>query len=238
MSIQDPFDQDPEIRLPAIPRAPLRRRLRAYLLTGVVIAAPLAITAYLSIWFINFIGRRMEPLVKPFLPESNGFVIAIVGVLVMLALLTLLGFLTTNFAGRSVVAYGESLVARVPIVRTLYNALKHIFETVIHQSENSFQHVGLIEFPRPGTYAVVFIARETKGEISERTNKEDMVTVFVPKVPNPTNGFLLFLPRKDVIILEMTVEEAAKLLISAGLITPERRSQAPPEGLLNDSDRG
>jgi uncharacterized membrane protein len=205
-------------------RAPFRRRLRAYFLTGIVVAAPLAITVYITLWFINFIGRRMAPLIEPFVPASHDFVIALLGVLVMVAFLTLLGALTTNIAGRTIVGYGERLLARVPVIRTLYNGLKHIIETLISQSRGSFNKVGLIQYPRPGIWSLVFIATETADEIVLRSQNPSMVSVFLPHTPNPTSGFLLFVPKVDVIVLDMTVEEAAKYLLSLGLTVPQHRA--------------
>ncbi|HHK73744.1 MAG TPA: DUF502 domain-containing protein, partial [Rhizobiales bacterium] len=119
---------------------------------------------------------------------------------------------------------GEQLLGRMPVVRNLYSALKQIFETVISQSNTSFREVGLIEYPRKGLYAIVFVSTDAKGEILHRLDEDDreeIISVFLPTTPNPTSGFLLFLPRKDMISLNMSVEEAAKLVISAGLVTPE-----------------
>jgi uncharacterized membrane protein len=204
----------------AMIRAPFRRRLRAYFLTGIVVAAPLAITAYITLWFINFIGRRMAPLIEPFVPTSIEFIVPVVGVVLMACALTLLGALATNLAGRSLVHYGERLLARVPVVRTIYKTLKNIIETLIHQSRGAFTKAGLIEYPRPGVWSVVFIAANVKGEILERANVDEMVSVFLPTIPNPTTGFLIFVPRKDLIVLDMSVEEAAKLILSVGLVAP------------------
>jgi uncharacterized membrane protein len=209
-------------------RAPFRRRLRAYFLTGIVVAAPLAITAWITLWFINFIGRRMAPLIKPFIPESFDFVVPVAGVLLMICALTLLGALATNLAGRSIVHYGERLLARVPVVRTIYKALKNIIETLIHQGRGTFTKAGLIQYPRAGLWSVVFIATNVKGEISERTQSEEMVSVFLPTIPNPTTGFLIFVPRKEIMVLDMSVEDAAKLILSVGLVSPPRKA-APPE---------
>lgn len=211
----------------AMIRAPFRRRLRAYFLAGIVVAAPLAITAWITLWFINFIGRRMAPFIQPFIPESFDFVVPVAGVLLMLCALTLLGALATNLAGRSIVHYGERLLARVPVVRTIYKTLKNIIETLIHQGRGTFTKAGLIQYPRPGLWSVVFIATNVKGEISERTQSEEMVSVFLPTIPNPTTGFLIFVPRKDIIVLDMSVEDAAKLILSVGLVVPPRKAAAP-----------
>ena len=138
----------------------------------------------------------------------------------MLVLLTLLGALTANFFGRTLLGYGERVVGRMPVVRNIYKALKQIFETVATQSAGSFRQAGLIEYPRKGIWSICFITAKTNGEVQGRS-KKDLASVFVPTTPNPTSGFLLFLPRADIILLDMSVEEAAKLVISAGMVVPE-----------------
>jgi uncharacterized membrane protein len=144
-------------------------------------------------------------------------------VLVAVIALTLLGFLTANFVGRTLVGFGESLVGRTPLVRNLYGALKQLFETVLSSKGKSFHKTALMEFPYKGVYAIVFIATETRGEIRQRIDDtgEEWVTVFLPPSPAPTAGFMLFVKRSELIELDMTVEEAAKVVLSAGLVTPE-----------------
>jgi uncharacterized membrane protein len=141
------------------------------------------------------------------------------GLVVALVFLTLLGFLTANFIGRQTILLGESLVGRMPIVRNLYRGLKQIFETVLSRQAGAFKTVALIEYPRKGIWSLVFVAADARGEISHRI--DDTVAVFLPTTPNPTSGFLLFVPRADMIVLDMTVEDAAKMVISAGLVTPD-----------------
>jgi len=211
------------VDLPRRRQAPLGARLRSYFLTGLVIAAPISITVYVTWWFIRFVDTWFKPL----LPERYDpdtylpFTIPGVGLLVALVLLTVLGALAANLFGRTVVRYGERLLDQMPVVRNLYRALKQIFETVLSQSNQSFRQVGLIEYPRKGLYALVFISTQTRGEVAERAGGgDDMLSVFLPTTPNPTSGFLLFVPRADIIMLDMSVEEAAKLVISAGLVVP------------------
>ena len=203
-------------------------RLRTYFLTGLVIAAPIGITAYLIDWFIGLVDYWFTPLIPAQYHPDNylPFSIPGLGLLIAFVVLTLLGALTANFLGRRILALGERLVDRMPVVRNIYNALKQIFETVISQSSASFKEVGLIEYPRKGLYALVFVTTQTRGEILLKTGP-DMVSVFLPTTPNPTSGFLLFVPRSDIQILDMTVEEAAKLIISAGLVEPGNRDKKP-----------
>ena len=200
--------------------------MRNYFLTGLVIAAPLSITIYITWGFINIVDEWIKPWVPDiYNPETYvPFDVPGVGLVFVLVGLTILGALAANLFGRTLVDMGEQLLGRMPVVRNLYSALKQIFETVISQSNTSFREVGLIEYPRKGLYAIVFVSTDAKGEILHRLDEDDreeIISVFLPTTPNPTSGFLLFLPRKDMISLNMSVEEAAKLVISAGLVTPE-----------------
>lgn len=200
-------------------------RLRNYFLTGFIVCAPLAVTAYLT-W--SFIGWA-DSWVKPYIPEVYNpdtylpFSIPGFGLVVALILITLIGFMTANFIGRTIVSYGEYMLGRMPLVRNIYGVLKQILETVLSERTNTFKQVGLIEYPRKGLWAIVFIATDAEGEIQEELERKTGQTtaVFLPTTPNPTSGFLLFVPKSDVKILSMSVEEGAKLVISAGLVTPE-----------------
>lgn len=207
-------------------RASALTRLRNYFLTGFIICAPLAITAYL-VW--SFIGW-VDSWVKPYIPNVYNpdnylpFSIPGFGLIVAFFLITIVGFLTANFIGRTVVNYGEHLLGRMPLVRNLYSGLKQIFQTVFSQQETSFEKVCLIEYPRPGLYALAFIATDTRGEVDTvlKAQGKETISVFLPTTPNPTSGFLLFVPKEDATVLDMTVEQAAKLVISAGLVAPDQ----------------
>lgn len=200
-------------------------RLRNYFLTGFVICAPLFITAYLTWTIVEWVDSWVKPYLPsvynpdeylPFSVPGFGLIVAIVGI-------TLVGFLTANLIGRSIVAYGERLLARMPVVRNIYSALKQIFETVFRENSESFKNVVLVEYPRKGLWALAFVATDTLGEVQAKLDDPagKTVSVFLPTTPNPTSGFLLFVPVTDVIILDMTVEQAAKLVISAGLVAPD-----------------
>lgn len=196
-------------------------RLRNYFFTGLVIAAPIYITIYLTLWIVELMDQWFLPFVPERYNPEHYLPVSVPGLGLILAfvLLTLLGAFTANLFGRTLVSFGQNLLHRMPVVRNIYGAVQQIFETVMSQRDTSFQDVGLIEYPRKGLWAIVFITAETKGEIAMRTG-EEMVSVFLPTTPNPTSGFLLYVPRKDIHILNMTVEEAAKLVISAGLVDP------------------
>jgi uncharacterized membrane protein len=200
-------------------------RLRNYFLTGFVICAPLAITAWLTWSFVVWV----DSWVKPYIPGAYNpdnylfFRVPGFGLVVALVLITLIGFLTASLIGKTVVGWGERMLGRTPLVRTLYTALKQIFETVFASQSNSFKTAALIEYPRRGIWSIVLIATTARGEIASlfEADGTEMLAVFLPPTPNPTSGFLLYVPREDVKILNMKVEDAMKLVISAGIVGPE-----------------
>ncbi|NRQ14649.1 DUF502 domain-containing protein [Ensifer sesbaniae] len=205
-------------------------RLRNYFLTGLIICAPIAITAWLVRSFIEWADGWVKPYLPNFYNPDTYSPVAIpgFGLLVAIVVITLVGFLTANLVGRSIVNFGESLVNRTPLVRTIYKSTKQIFQTVLQEQSSSFKKAGLIEYPSPGLWALVFIATDVKGEIAAKFDDRgmDMVTVFLPPTPIPTAGFLLFVPRDKIIPLDMSAEDAAKLLISGGLVTPDHKPLA------------
>jgi len=208
-------------------RPSLLARLRAYFLTGVIVTAPISITIFLVWQFVSFVDSQVGGLIpERYNPETYlPFSLPGLGLLVMLAFLTLVGMLTAGLAGRTLVRLGERLLSRMPIVRSVYGTLKQIFETVLAQSSRSFREVVLIEYPRRGIGAIGFVTGPTRGEVQARAD-EELVNVFLPTTPNPTSGFLLFVPRKDVIPLDMTIEDGIKLVISGGIVAPPREGGA------------
>ena len=199
-------------------------RLRTYFLAGVVVAAPIGIT----IWLVWSIVSLFDTWVKPLIPGIYNpdtylpFEVPGVGLVVALIVITLIGALAANLVGRTVLHYWEYFLGRMPVVRSVYSAVKQIFQTAFAKPGSNFQQVGLIEFPRKGAHVIVFVARPLdSGEIGMRPG-DAMYSVFMPTTPNPTSGFLFFLHKEEVTILDLTVEEAAKLVISAGLVSPER----------------
>ena len=204
-------------------RSRARIRLRNYFLTGIVVAAPIGITIYLTWTFVHWVDSRVKPLIPNVYNPDNylPFSVPGVGLLFAILIITLLGFLTANLVGRTVVGYGETLLDRMPLVRNLYRGLKQLFQTALSQTSRSFQKVAMVEYPTPGVWRVGFVATKAKGEIGSRHPDKDLLSVFIPNTPNVTAGFLVFVPRKNVMILEMSVEEAAKMIISAGLVAPE-----------------
>jgi len=201
-------------------------RLRAYFLTGLVIAAPLVLTVYIIRTFIEWIDGWVTPYIPTaYKPDTYlHYSIPGFGVLVALIFITLLGFLVANIVGRRLVHFGESLLARMPIVRNIYGGLKQIFETALATRSKPFTTVGMIEFPRKGLWSVVFVVGQAKGEVAARfpdADGEDIFNVFVPTTPTPLSGYLVFAKRSDIVILDMSAEEAAKMVISAGIVAPE-----------------
>ncbi len=198
------------------------RKLRTYFLAGLVVTAPLAITLWLTWWFVSL----FDQWIKPFLPAVYNpdtylsFSVPGVGLVVTLFLITVIGALAANLVGKTLLGYWERFLGRMPVVRSLYRGIKQIFQTAVSQSGSNFKQVGMIEYPRRGVHVVVFIARELdSGEIG-REPGTTLYSAFMPTTPNPTSGFLFFLEKQEVTILDITVEEGAKLVISAGLVTP------------------
>ena len=201
-------------------------KIRTYFFTGLAVTAPLGITIYLSLIFVNYVDRNVKNLVPtqynpdtylPFNIPGTGLVIAILS-------LILIGFFTAGIFGRFFVKIGENLINKLPVIRGIYNALKQIFQTILGSSSKAFREVVLIEYPRKNLWAVAFITSETKGEVKSKL-KNKSVNVFLPTTPNPTSGFMLFVPEKDLIKLSMNIEEGMKLVISGGIITPEFRKK-------------
>ena len=197
--------------------------LRASFLTGLVVIAPIGLTVWLIWTVVGWIDGWVLPLVPArFLPEQYiGINLRGVGVIFFLIFTVIVGWLAKGLIGRSLIRWGENVVDRLPLVRSVYGGVKQIAETVFAQSDSNFDKACLIQYPRPGVWAIAFISTEAKGEIARKIPVEDdKVAVFMPTTPNPTSGFLLFLPRRDLIELDLSIEDAAKLIISAGLVYP------------------
>jgi len=204
-------------------------RLRNYFLTGLVVVGPVTITLYIAWYFINIIDAWVKPYIpKIYNPESYvPFPIPGVGLLFALIGLTMIGALTANLIGRSLISAGEMMLGRTPIVRNVYQGLKQIFESVVTASapNQSFQKVALMEFPSKGIWSIVFITGDAAEQIAAEVPGQDLISVFMPTGMLPPSGFVCFVPRKDVMPVKMTVEDAAKIIISAGMVNPETQSK-------------
>ena len=207
-------------RRPKKSRPPLMQRLRNDFLTGLVVVLPMFLTAYIIWWFVGFVDDKVVPLIPRRYDPENVFGRNIFGfgLILFVSFTTLVGALAKNLIGRQILQFGEVLVSRTPIVRPIYNGLKQIAETLFTDSGNSFERACLVEYPRKGTWSVAFMSSRVHREITERTGA-DLVSVFVPMTPNPTTGFLRFFPRDEIVPLDMSLEDATKLIISAGLVT-------------------
>jgi uncharacterized membrane protein len=211
-----PFDPEPK-------RPGLFASLRASFLTGIVVIAPVGLTIWLIWTLFGWVDGFVLPLVPDrFNPEQYiGINLRGVGVIFFLLFTIVVGWVAKGLIGRSLIRLGESIVERTPVVRSIYSGIKQIAETVFAQSERSFEKACLVEYPRKGIWAIGFVSTEAKGEVADRAGASNgLLSIFVPTTPNPTSGFLLFFPREDVIELDMTIEDAAKLVISAGLVYP------------------
>lgn len=240
--MNNPFEDETH---PPQPRKPgLFAHLRAAFLTGLVVVAPIGLTAYViwtvigwvDGWVLTFVPSSYHPdaLINRFLGYTEpGEQIHInlrgAGVVIFLIFTVVVGWIAKGLVGRSLIRWAENLVDRTPVVRSIYNGVKQIAETVFSQSGTSFDKACLIEYPRRGIWAIGFVSTNAKGEVARRTPEDEKyLSVFVPTTPNPTSGFLLFFPESDVILLDMSVEDAAKLVISAGLVYPNPKDPTQP----------
>lgn len=205
-------------------------RLRTYLFAGIVVTAPVSITFFIVWQILEFLDTTASRLIPARYDPANylPFGVPGIGIIVMLVLLTFIGWFAAGFVGRSLMRMGERVLDAMPVVRSIYSALKQLFETVLAESSRSFREVVMIEWPRRGVWVVGFVTGPTKGEIATRFDGE-FVNVFVPTTPNPTSGFLVFVPARDIIRLDMPVEDGVKLVISGGIVVPPM-SVGPPAG--------
>lgn len=206
-------------------------RLRNYLLTGLVIVGPVTITIYIAWWFINIVDASIKPfLPRVYNPETYlPFPIPGFGLIVVVLGLILVGALAANLLGRTLISYGEIMVGRMPIVRNVYRTMKQIFESVITASgpDQPVQKVGLIEFPSKGIWSIVFVTGETTGAVQQVKpgGHTDLLSVFMPTGIVPPTGFVCFVPRAEVMLLDLSMEDAAKVVISGGMVMPETQAK-------------
>jgi uncharacterized membrane protein len=225
--------------LPPDPPRGLMARFRNYFLTGLVVAGPIAITFYLTWWFVTWVDGLVRPFVPaayrpetylPFGLPGSGLIVAVIA-------LTLLGFLTANLIGRTLVDLGERLLGRIPAVRAIYRGLKQVFETLFSGSGSSFRRVGLVEFPSPGMWSIVLISQPPSADVSSHLpGTEEHVSVFLPCSPNPTTGFFFYVPKSKIVEVEMSAEDAATLIMSAGVVQPgtdQQKKLAALAGMAN-----
>jgi len=202
------------------------KRLRTYIVTGLLVWVPLGVTVFLVKFMVDFVDRTLLLLPLEYRPDTLlGVHIPGLGIVLTLAVLLVTGILAANFLGRKLVNTWESLLQRIPLVRTVYSAAKSFAEVVLTNNTESFKQVLLIEYPRKGLYSLCFQTSTSLGEVQARTG-EEVICVFVPTTPNPTSGVMIIIPKKDVIILDMQVEAAVKMVVSLGVVVPEWSDQS------------
>jgi uncharacterized membrane protein len=211
----------------------LTQKLRNYLLAGIVVSAPITITVFIVWQVLNYIDQTVTPFIPAaYNPETYmPFGLPGIGLVIMVGLLIVIGWLAAGLVGRTVMSTGERLLDRTPIVRGIYGTLKQLFETVLSQTSRTFREVVLIEYPRPGIWSIAFVTGEPTADIA-RCHAGELVSVFVPTTPIPAYGFLMFVPRKQAVRLDMTVEEGMKLVISGGIVMPPERPSPVPASQL------
>ena len=193
-------------------------------LAGIVITAPISITFYLAWLFVSFVDSKVTPLIPAAYNPTTylPFGLPGLGLVIVIVALTLIGAMSAGFVGRMLMRFYERLLSRMPVLRSIYSATKQIIETVVAHQSTAFREAVLVEYPRRGIWCIGFLTGVTRGEVQKLTD-EEVLNVFLPTTPNPTSGFLLFVPRRDLIVLDMSVEEALKMVISGGIVAPPVR---------------
>lgn len=202
----------------------LGAKLRAYFFTGILVTAPIAVTFYVAYKVIEWGDSGVNNLLPPQIKEYYNnlpYTIPGLGIIILVLFLTLIGMFAAGFVGDFFVRLGEWVVRKIPLISSIYSLLKKVFETFLSNKSSAFKKVVLLEYPRKGIWILGLVSTDTEGEVKDIL-KTDMVNVFIPTTPNPTSGFLIFVPLKDVIYLDMSVEEALKFIISGGIVSPEK----------------
>ena len=196
-------------------------KLRNYFMAGILVTAPISITIYLGWLFVTFVDSKVTPLIpRAYNPENYlPFAIPGIGVVVIIVTMILIGAMTAGFVGRIFNRVSERVMNRVPVLRSVYKATRQIFETILAQQSNAFREAVLVEYPRKGMWVIAFITGTTKGEVQAIT-EDSLINIFIPTTPNPTSGFLIFVSKSEIIPLSMSVEDALKMVISGGIVTP------------------
>ena len=206
----------------------MREALRRYFVAGILAFAPLAITIWAIAWIIQRLDNLLLPTVLSWVFPSleDPPRVPFVGALFTLVVILLMGVVARHLFGGEFIRAWERLLARVPVARNIYAGVKQLFEAIFQRNEQRFNRVVLIEYPRRGIYAIAFTTGDARGTVQEIT-EEEMINCFLPTTPNPTSGFYLLVPASEVREVDLTVEDAFKLVMSAGLVTPENASQVP-----------
>ena len=198
---------------------------RRFFLTGLLVTAPIIITIYVTWLVITFIDIKVANRLPEYLDfrKALPFQIPGLGLVIVIFVITLIGAITPGLIGRNLLKLGEMILFKTPVIRTVYSSIKQIMETVMSTNSKSFKEVVLVEYPRKDIWVIAFVTSSVKGEIDNKIKKSKLVSIFVPTTPNPTSGFLLFVAQKDLIYLDMPVEQAVKLVISGGIVSPKQK---------------
>ena len=200
----------------------LGSKIKAYFFTGILVTAPVAMTFYLAYKLITWIDVSVNRLIPPEFRPDNYLPYSIpgLGVVLLILALILIGMFAAGFLGRFFLRLGEWIVYKVPFISSVYSLLKQVFQTFLSNKNDAFTKVVLLEYPRKGIWILGFVSSDTQGEVKDKLGRE-LLNVFIPTTPNPTSGFLIFVPKEDTINVNMSVEEGIKFVISGGLVTPE-----------------
>lgn len=202
--------------------------LRRYFISGLLVWIPIVVTIFVVSFILNLLDSSLLLLPKRAQPEYLlGYHVPGVGVMITLAVIFITGFLAANFLGSRLVSLWDHLVDRIPLVRSLYNAVKQVMETVFSSNGHSFRKVILVEYPRKGLWSISFQTGMGSQELSDHLGHEELLSLFVPTTPNPTSGFLIYAKKSEVIELDMAVDQALKFVISLGVVQPDRRAFKP-----------
>ena len=198
-------------------------KLKTYLFTGILVTAPVLITFYMAYELFLWTDKWSRSLIPPQMAgESLLYYIPGIGVAMLVLALILIGMFTTGFIGKFFVRLGDFIVSKMPLISSIYSLLKQLFETVLSPKSQSFKEAVLIEYPRKGIWIIGFLAGQSSSELQQKTPTDDkMLSIFVPTTPNPTSGFLVLVPKTEVIKLDMSVEDALKYVVSCGIVSPE-----------------
>ena len=201
-------------------------KLKAYLFTGILVTAPVTMTFYVAYEIFVWVDKWSRALIPPkvaardIIPYIPG-----IGIVLLITLLIIIGMFTTGFIGKFFVRLGDFIVSKMPLVSSIYSLLKQLFETVLSPKSQSFKEAVLLEYPRKGIWIIGFLAGSATGELVQKIPEKNMLSIFIPTTPNPTSGFLILVPQKDIIKLKMSVEDALKYVVSCGIVVPEEEKR-------------
>lgn len=205
--------------------------LKTYFFTGIIVTAPIAITLYLAVELISYIDKTVTGLIPEAYNPNNFLPYGLpgIGIILLLLFFTGIGMLTANFVGQALVRLGYRLIGKMPVISGLYNAIRKIFETLLGSDKNkAFRQAVLIEYPRKNLWTIAFLTAPVVPQmIQKKLNNDNLISIYVPTTPNPTSGFFLYVPETEVIYLDMSVDEALKIILSTGIIDPSEKENLP-----------